>query len=78
MYYDFCYLVDVNECDSPTLNPCAQICTDTIGSFECSCNPGFTKDGHNCIGNVNRIGHIQVVRSMFLVCCKLLPDEYSQ
>ena len=31
---------DVDECDGVT-HGCAQICTNTEGSYNCSCNPGF-------------------------------------
>lgn len=36
-------LSDVNECEH---NPCGtnSICTDTVGSFTCSCNPDYTGD----------------------------------
>ena len=31
---------------------CAQLCTNTPGSYQCSCNNGYTLnlDGHNCSG----------------------------
>lgn len=29
---------DINECDN---SPCSQICTNTEGSYSCSCNDGF-------------------------------------
>ena len=42
---------DVNEClhgtDNCDLNA---KCTDTIGSFECTCNQGFIGDGQTCSG----------------------------
>ncbi|EDO49615.1 predicted protein, partial [Nematostella vectensis] len=31
---------DINECNSAS-SPCAQQCTNTEGSFTCSCNPGY-------------------------------------
>ena len=31
-----CCFADVNECESNN-GGCAQMCTNTIGSFECSC-----------------------------------------
>ena len=45
MHFD----VDVNECLSNN-GGCEQICTNREGSFECSCNPGFTlnSDGFTC------------------------------
>ena len=42
---------DVNECQTSN-GGCEQICTNTVGSFECSCNPGFSPSsgGINCNG----------------------------
>lgn len=44
--------VDVNECDSDP-GPCADICTNTIGSFRCSCSGTgqYLTDDGNCVGN---------------------------
>lgn len=35
-----------------TLNNCHinATCNDTVGSFECYCNDGFSGDGVNCTG----------------------------
>ena len=44
-------VADVNECAEDTDN-CAQICTDTDGSYVCSCASGYllTNDSHGCDG----------------------------
>ena len=41
---------DVDECESDAFNNCHENaqCTNTEGSFTCSCNPGYTGDGVNC------------------------------
>ena len=31
-------VIDINECTS---SPCDHTCTNTAGSFECSCNSGY-------------------------------------
>ena len=53
-YVHFClYSVDTNECQSNGgLGPCDQICTNTIGSFYCSCNIGYalSASGLSCDG----------------------------
>ncbi|XP_026396527.1 wall-associated receptor kinase 1-like [Papaver somniferum] len=36
---------DVNECDDPSGSPCVEICTNTIGSYICSCLKGSRGDG---------------------------------
>ena len=53
VFWGFCnYLIDINECNDGDAN-CSQICTNTIGSYYCSCEIGFynlTVDGRNCSG----------------------------
>ncbi len=43
------FFVDVNECSTGN-GGCEQICTNTVGSFSCSCNSGYTLagDGSSC------------------------------
>ena len=43
------YFIDVDEC---LQTPCDQNCTNTIGSFNCSCNNGYVldEDGRSCNG----------------------------
>ena len=43
--------VDVNECIED-VDSCAQICTDTLGSYTCSCRSGYrlASDDHQCNG----------------------------
>ena len=43
---------DVDECclGRDNCDPSSAACTNTIGSFECECLPGFTGDGVTCEG----------------------------
>jgi len=43
-------VADVDECSNETLNNCHEnaTCTDTIGSYNCSCDEGFSGDGVVC------------------------------
>ena len=43
--------IDINECDEG-VDVCAQNCVDTEGSYNCSCNIGYTlaNDGVGCNG----------------------------
>ena len=41
-------ILDIDECTSG--DPCHQICTNTPGSFQCSCESGYTVDGSRCNG----------------------------
>ena len=46
-----CGLLDINECDTAN-GGCEHNCTNTIGSFSCSCDTGYQLDenGLNCTG----------------------------
>ena len=46
------FCIDINECDEDA-DGCAQSCTDTDGSYVCSCGSGYTlaADDHGCDGN---------------------------
>ena len=43
--------LDINECIEE-IDRCAQGCTDTLGSYTCSCGPGYrlASDDHQCDG----------------------------
>ena len=47
-YYIF---IDINECGEGT-SGCTQNCTNTVGSFHCSCEDGYMllEDKRTCIG----------------------------
>ena len=39
----FFHFSDINECDEQ-ISGCSQVCTNNLGSFACSCYPGYTYD----------------------------------
>ena len=43
---------DIDECANDTLNDCSPNanCTNTNGSYTCSCDTGYSGDGFNCVG----------------------------
>lgn len=45
--FSFIYNLDIDEC---SLGVCQQNCKNTIGSFECSCKPGYklNQDKRTC------------------------------
>ena len=44
-------MLDINEC-ADDKDGCSQICTNSEGSYECSCSDGYIldADGKNCLG----------------------------
>ena len=44
--------IDINECEATPSGPCDDNadCTDTPGSFGCTCRLGYTGDGFSCQG----------------------------
>lgn len=49
-----CFLfADVNECKSRPCDVFAH-CTNTVGSFQCSCFPGYIGDGFKCEGKPHK------------------------
>ena len=46
-----CFVLDIDECQINN-GGCEQVCTNTAGSFECSCPTGYVlaADGANCTG----------------------------
>ena len=51
--YDLSLLTDIDECASPETDECDTNaeCSNTEGSYTCSCRVGFTGDGKNCAGS---------------------------
>ncbi len=56
------HLVDIDEC-STNNGGCAQVCTNTDGSFMCSCNSGFVlaDDLATCNGEIENIHNYYLV-----------------
>ena len=58
-FYMLVFMLDIDECT--TLSPCNQFCTNTPGSYQCSCLGGYELfDGHTCRGQQ---------RQIFIVAC---------
>nr|DAD24446.1 TPA_asm: hypothetical protein HUJ06_025910 [Nelumbo nucifera] len=58
-------LADINECEDPKNNPCVSSCTNTIGSYNCSCPKNSygdgKKDGQGCIAKSKAFPAIKVI-----------------
>ena len=55
-------LADINEC-AEGIDDCVQRCTDTDGSYVCSCAPGYllTNDSRGCDGMLTRVVIIKIL-----------------
>ena len=56
-YISLCvFSADINECEDGT-ESCAENaeCTNTQGSYSCSCSPGYTGDGTICNGKYDPV-----------------------
>ena len=42
-------VLDFDECSNNPCHPNAT-CNNTIGSYMCACDPGYSGDGFNCTG----------------------------
>ena len=52
----YIYFSDISECATNADNCDANAaCTNTPGSFDCTCNQGYTGDGVTCVGRWNKI-----------------------
>ena len=63
-------ILDIDECSENNDN-CSQNFSNTIGSYQCSCNDGYTLDSdqHNCNGNIlyNYINHETLTVHMHII-----------
>ena len=51
---------DIDECSNSNINNCSENanCTDTIGSYECTCSEGYGGSGIFCDGIYKLCAHI--------------------
>ena len=75
MYF---FLIDINECSEET-DDCAQNCTNTNGSYTCSCNPGFIldTDRRNCNGKAVKIRRIIILLLWYNIIIFTLQISWS-
>ena len=48
------FFTDIDECANPSKNNCSSNanCTDTIGSYDCTCEIGYSGNGYTCDGKL--------------------------
>lgn len=62
-------MADINECTpNGGRGECEQMCTNTNGSYYCSCQTGYTLSGYRCNGNN------EVVEE----CCQWISHEVTR
>ena len=65
LFDPFAQPADINECELETYACDSNAnCTDTDGSFNCTCREGFEGDGFNCTGELD----VLVFPSKFSKC----------
>ena len=64
--YIFFFSIDLDEC-AVNKGGCDQVCTNTQGSYQCSCNPGYTKSGHRCHGIFTVVITFITGRSLYIL-----------
>ena len=70
----FLFCTAIDECSAET-RVCSggAHCTNTTGSYKCTCNPGFSHDGLSCRGTLHTHMPWQKRRSkcfLLCLCCK--------
>lgn len=51
-YCEYLNIADINECEFPGRCPANSSCTNTEGSFNCTCNSGFLTIAQGCEGKM--------------------------
>ena len=66
---------DINECRTDN-GGCIQICSNTIGSYQCSCLNGYelANDGHTCSGMLKHIIFTYTVRTFTMELLYVVAD----
>ena len=69
----FKFISDIDECaqDPHSCNKDNATCSNTEGSFKCSCKPGFIGDGHSCRGKIphNKYCKLGSISSILALLC---------
>ena len=63
-----CFLSDLDECQTNN-GGCEQVCNNTVGSFVCSCNEGYslTSNGFNCTGKLCVVVFVELRFMLYII-----------
>ena len=65
-FFGFCFfIIDVDECTASS-SMCHEnaFCNNTLGSYNCTCKPGYYGDGKTCKGKIGRCLHHSSFQSL--------------
>ena len=57
-------VADFNECNDTSNNKCDHICTNTNGSYECSCRTGYELDKTNNVSCIGKNYHFVKIKHL--------------
>ena len=77
MIYCNLHTVDIDECLNQSCHLNAT-CNNTVGSFICTCDVGYSGDGLNCSGLVNIYILIEVLQPSIPIKKKLWKKKMKQ
>ena len=68
VFKSVCIHLDVDECIN--MSPCDEneICTNTFGSYNCSCAPGYEQTGDVCTGKSIIIFSQILIKRNYVLC----------
>ena len=73
MYYISVFLIDINECTEETHSCDGNAsCTNTIGSYNCTCNFGFEGNGLHCTGMYSDCDKIVIIFHDIRISCAIM------
>lgn len=78
--YSLSFSLDIDECGSQKLNDCphSSICTNTEGSYYCSCMPGYYDDSSFYFLLAGRYCNVPTTTTLLTTTTQLLRDNTAE
>ena len=63
------FVIDHDECRSDLMNDCHSdaLCQNTVGSYKCTCRPGFDGDGKTSCIHEGKQRYVRISRAIVMV-----------